>query len=131
MRLSAKRCVGVVIISLAALALSPPAVRSEDYPEAGVSKLRAICAQREAPEPAKRAYCDCYIELVQKTVPWHDFLILDSALGTNTSLDAQEKSIRDKGREVALFCSLKTSRGFPDATWAVAGPLAFEWPPIL
>lgn len=84
-----------------------------DYPEAGITNLRKTCMQRaDIPKASMFVYCDCYVDLMQKTVPWRDFLLLDSAISTKGigALDADEKSILGKALETAFYCSQKTTR---------------------
>jgi hypothetical protein len=94
------------------LLLVAPA-KAEGYPDAGISNLRRTCEQRkDIPTQAMTGYCDCYVELMQKTVSWRDFLFLDSAVATKglAALDADEKTILGKGLQVTLFCSQKATR---------------------
>lgn len=89
------------------------ATQIHGYPEAGIANLRATCAQRQdIPATAMQAYCDCYVDLVQKNVPWRDFLLLDSAISTKglAKLDAEEKAILGKALEATFYCSTKATR---------------------
>ena len=60
----------------------------------------------------RATYWDCYVDLTQKTVPWRDFLLLNSAISTKglAELDAEEKTIMGKMLEAAFYCSQKTMR---------------------
>jgi hypothetical protein len=87
--------------------------KAQGYPEAGIANLRKTCEQRrDIPAQAMQAYCDCYVELMQRTVPWRDFLFLDSAVAAKglAALDANEKALLGKGLQVTLFCSQKATR---------------------
>lgn len=87
--------------------------KAQSYPEAGIANLRKTCEQRrDIPAQTIGPYCDCYVELMQKTVSWRDFLFLDSAVATKglAALDADEKAVLGKGLQVAFFCSQKATR---------------------
>jgi len=101
-----------LLMRLAVFLLAATPVAAEDYPELGIAKLRAACAQRrDIPAQSMPAYCDCYVELMQNVVPWHDFLLLDSVIAAKglTGLDAKDKVSLGKGRQVALFCEQRSN----------------------
>jgi hypothetical protein len=86
---------------------------AQRYPDAGIANLRGTCAQRQdIPPQVIGTYCGCYIDLLQKTVPWRDFLLLDSALNTKgpNGPDDEEKAILGKGLQVTFYCSQKAAR---------------------
>jgi hypothetical protein len=98
---------------LAALLAAYPTRAQQGYPAAGIANLRTTCMQRkDLPASAMNAYCDCYVDLMQKNVPWHDFLLLDSAISVKgtASLDAEEKTILGKALETTFYCSQKIVR---------------------
>jgi hypothetical protein len=83
------------------------------YPPAAIANMRATCHDtKDIPVNAMPAYCECYIELMQKTVPWNDFLLLESAISAKGpgDLDDEEKVILGKGLQVMSYCSQKVTR---------------------
>jgi hypothetical protein len=103
----------LVIATVASLWCATPMAHAQAYPEAGITNLRATCMQRrDLPATALPAYCDCYVDLMQKTVPWRDFLLVDSAIATKgiASLDAEEQAILGKGLQATFYCSQKATR---------------------
>jgi hypothetical protein len=109
--ISTRRIVGLGLLGL--IELGPTIASAQAYPEAGIANLRATCTQRpDIPPQAMPAYCDCYVEQIQKVVPWHDFLLVDSAIRVKGlgNLDAEEKDIMMKALEVTFYCSQKVTR---------------------
>jgi len=105
---------GVMLVFVLALPLMNTRVRAQDYPEAGITNLRKTCGKRrDIPSPAMAGYCDCYVELMQRTVPWRDFLSLDSAVAAKgiAGVDAEESAILHKGLQVTRFCAQRATRG--------------------
>ena len=106
-----RRIVGLGILGL--MGIGPTAALAQTYPEAAIANLRSTCTQRKDIPPASvPAYCDCYVGLMQKNVPWRDFLLLDSAATTKGlgALDAEEKAILGKALETTFYCSQKVTR---------------------
>lgn len=104
-----RRIVGLGIFGLMQIG----SALAQNYPDAAVANLRATCAQRkDIPQASMPAYCDCYVDLMQKTVPWRDFLLLDSAMNTKgvAALDDEEKAILGKALETTFYCSQKVTR---------------------
>ena len=100
------------IIGLLALCIVSSAF-AQGYPETGITKLRATCAQRNGLTAQERViYCDCYVDLMQKTIPWHDFMSLDAAISTKgvSGLDKEETALFAKGMKVTFYCSQKAAR---------------------
>jgi hypothetical protein len=101
---------GLVIVT--ALAVGAVA-QAESYPEAGIAILRKTCMQRrDIPAQSVPVYCDCFVDLMQKTVPWRDFLLVDSAVSTKGlgGLDDEEKAILGKGLQATFYCAQKATR---------------------
>ena len=93
--------------------MSASPARAQTYPEAGLANLRATCMQRkDIAAQTMTAYCDCYVDLMQKTVPWRDFLLLDSAIVTKglAALDTEETAILGKGLQATFYCAQKATR---------------------
>jgi hypothetical protein len=89
------------------------ATLAQGYPEAGIANLRATCMQQQdIPAQAITTACACYIDLVQKNVPWRDILFLESAIATKglDSLDAEEIAILGKTLQAMSYCSQKATR---------------------
>jgi hypothetical protein len=98
---------------LAALLAVYPTQAQQGYPAPGIANLRTTCMQRkDIPASAMSAYCDCYVDLMQKTVPWRDFLLLDAAINTKgaANLDAGEKAILGRALQTTFYCSQKSVR---------------------
>lgn len=57
-----------------------------------------------------KAYCDCYVDLVQTNVSWHDWLLVDAAIRTKgrDKLDAAEKKIVGTALQDGYYCFQKT-----------------------
>jgi hypothetical protein len=109
-----------VVLIAAALRIVPArgaeqsATSTTGYPPVGITNLRKTCVQRrDIPAAAMAAYCDCYVDRMQKTVSWRDFLLLDTAINTKGAgtLDDEEQSILGKVRETTLYCSQKATSG--------------------
>jgi hypothetical protein len=103
----------IYIVRLVVLLLIAIPAAAEDYPGVGIAKLRATCAQRQdIPAQSMLTYCNCYVELIQQVVPWRDFLLLDTAIASKglTGLDAEDKTILGKTRQVSLFCQQRATR---------------------
>src|SRR5437763_1508236 len=91
--LRTRRIIGLVALVVSA---STTAALSDEYPSGGIAMLRATCAERkDIPPAAMQAYCDCYVDLIQKTLSWRDFLFLDSAIRAKglQGLDAEEGAL--------------------------------------
>jgi len=101
------------LVFCTALLLVEARGRAQDYPDAEITNLRQVCdKRRDIPAQAMAGYCACYVELMQRTVPWRDFLSLDSAVAKKgvAGLDAEASAILNKGLQVTLFCSQRASR---------------------
>jgi hypothetical protein len=103
----------LAVVVIAVVALAGASACAQGYPPVGLSVLRATCVQRkDIPQPAIASYCDCYVDLMQKTVPWPDYVLLDLAMGHKplADLDDEEKSILGQAMETAAYCSQKATR---------------------
>lgn len=94
-------------------ALSADGNAADEYPDTWIRGFRAECMapQKGDTSPqARAAYCDCYQDLVKKSVPWRDAQLLDLALSANGegAFEAKEKAIGDKVTNIINYCKVKS-----------------------
>jgi len=83
---------------------------STAYPPAAVDRINVDCMKRtDIPKAVASTYCSCYMETLQVSVPWNDYMTLEAAANLKgiRNLDDSEKKIFGKLLETDFYCSQK------------------------